>query len=121
MYRGQVNYFLTLRVGVMDIPNDYIIADGPEGLIKVLNELLEKSKNDSTFAQQKHYVLYQLGNQKSMLRVDTDKGPFTFWHYDLMGRPATQAIKETIANFLREHWGEEEQELLDVTHRNGEE
>src|SRR3990167_10437722 len=98
----------------MDTTNHYVVAEGPDGLTKILQEFLEKSKNDSTFAAEKHYVLYQLGSQKSMLCVDTDKTPFKFWYYDLMGRPATEAVKETIANFLWEHWGEKE-ELQDVT------
>lgn len=89
----------------MDIPSKYILANGPEGLEKVLNELLEKSKKDSAFASQEHFVLYQLGEQKSLIRVDTDKKPFLFWHYDLLGRPMTMVVKNTIDKFLSEKFG----------------
>lgn len=89
----------------MDVPNDYIIAEGPEGLRRVLDDLLARSTSDSTFATQEHFVMYQLGNQKSLIKVDTDRAPFEFWHYDLMGRPATMAVRDTIKQFLFEKWG----------------
>lgn len=95
----------------MEIPSDHIIAEGPEGLEKVLEELLEKSKSDPIFATQDHFILYQLGNQKSLIKIDMSQQPFRFWHYDLMGRPATFAVKDTIARFLWEKCGEKEKYL----------
>lgn len=91
--------------------NDYVLAEGPEGLMKVLNELLEKSKNDPIFAKEEHYVLYQIGQQKSLIKVDTSKMPFYFWHYDLMGRPMTSIVKDTITEFLWEKCGGKENHL----------
>lgn len=92
----------------MDHSDDYIIAEGPQGLDNVLTELLQKSQHDPLFAKAEHYVLYQLGSQKSLIKIDTTQHPFRFWHCDLMGRPATQAVKETIAKFLWEKCGEKE-------------
>lgn len=102
----------------MDKSESYIIAEGPEGLKNVLSEFLIKSKQDPLFAKQEHHVLYQLGNQKTMIRVDTDKTPFKFWCYDLMGRPITIVLKNIIADFLWEHWGEKKLSLQDVTDQN---
>ncbi|MEO8401947.1 MAG: hypothetical protein ABI597_09180 [Gammaproteobacteria bacterium] len=93
----------------MSIPAEYIIAEGPEGLKKILAEFLEKSRNDPIFAKQKHHVLYQLGSQKSMIRIDTDRTPFKFWYYDLMGRAATVAVKDVLADFLWDNWGEKQE------------
>lgn len=92
----------------MDIPEDYILAEGPEGLEKVLIELLEKTKKDPTFATEEHYILYQLASQKSLIKVDTKQQPFVFWYCDLMGRPITIVAKEKISDFLWNQWGREQ-------------
>lgn len=102
----------------MGTPESYIIAEGPEGLKKILEELLEKTKQDAVFAKQAHYVLYQLGNLKSMIRIDTDQVPFKFWCYDLMGRPITLPMREVMSQFLWEHWGVKDISLQDVTEEN---
>jgi hypothetical protein len=102
----------------METSTSYVIAAGPDGLKDVLNELLEKSRQDPLFARQEHHVLYQLGNQKTMIRIDTDQAPFKFWCYDLLGRPITVVLKNTLADFLWEHWGEKELRLQDVTDQN---
>jgi hypothetical protein len=81
----------------------HIIAEGPEGLKAVLMSLLKQAQNDLQFASREHYILYQLGGQKSVIKVDMSEQPYLFWHYDLLGRPATGAIKDTIAQFL---WNE---------------
>jgi hypothetical protein len=92
----------------MQIPEPHIIAEGPEGLQNVLNDLMDKCTADTVFAQQEHCILYQLGNQKSLIKVDTTNKPFKFLYNDLMGRPATTVIKETIGRFLWEKCGEKE-------------
>ncbi len=90
---------------------EYILAEGPQGLERVLDEFLEKSKNDPQFSSEVHYILYEMGNQRSLIRVDTSHKPFKFWHFDLMGRPATEVIKETIVRFLWEKCGVKEKYL----------
>lgn len=95
----------------MDISKDYIIAEGPEGLEKVLNELLEKIKKDPKFATDEHFILYQLANQKSLIKVDTSQQPFVFWYCDLMGRPITTIVKETLSDFLWNKCGGREQSM----------
>lgn len=103
----------------MDVSSDdYIIAEGPEGLDRVLTELLEKSKADPIFASQEHYVMYQLGNQKSLIKVDTNQTPFKFWYYDLMGRPATIIVKEAIARFLWDKCGLREEYFQETTEKH---
>jgi len=92
----------------MHIEEGNIIAEGPEGLEAVLMELLQKTQTDPQFAEQEHYILYKLGNQKSLIKADLSKKPFKFWHYDLLGRPATLAVKDTIAQFVWEMGGEKE-------------
>lgn len=86
----------------------YIPAQGPDGLEKVLDNLFEKTQKDREFAGTEHYILYQLGNQKSLIKVDMSQPPFQFWYYDLLGRPATRTVKETVARFLWEKCGERE-------------
>jgi hypothetical protein len=98
----------------MDIPENCIIAEGPEGLSQVLDILLVKTKQDPIFAAQEHNILYQLGSQKSLIKVDTSSIPFKFQHFDLMGRPATMAVKDTIGRFLWEKCGGEEWYIKEV-------
>ncbi len=99
----------------MDISTDYIIAEGPQGLTRVLEDLLAKSKQDTSFAKQAHYVLYQLGGQKTMLKIDMSQQPFLIWHHDLMGRPMTTVVKDTLTQFLKEKCGATEVFLQDVS------
>lgn len=90
---------------------DYILAQGPEGLKSVLEDLLEKSQKDPVFAAKEHYIYYQIGEQKSLIKVDMSGHPVTFWYFDLLGRPATRVVKKTIADFLWEKCGEKERFL----------
>jgi len=86
----------------------YIVAKGPEELTKALNEILETSQKDSQFKASPHFVLYELGHQKSMIKMDTSEWPVIFWHYDLLGRPATTTVKDVLARFSWEKCGEKE-------------
>jgi len=94
-----------------EIAKKYIPAFGPEGLRLVLESLLEKSKSDPVFAAKEHYIMYQLGGQKSLMKVDMSQPPFQFWYYDLLARPMTKMVEETIADFLWEKCGEKERYL----------
>lgn len=98
-------------MGGMELPSKYDVAEGPEGLRQVLEALLAQSNRDAAFAAVPHYVLYQLGGQKSLIKIDLSQRPFQFFYYDLLGRPANGLIKETIAQFLWEFCGEKEQFL----------
>lgn len=89
-------------------PFEYVLANGPDGLAKVLDSFLARCEKDPDFAIQEHYILYQLGSQKSLIKTDMSEKPFHFWYYDLLGRPATNAVKETIGRFLWEKGGEKE-------------
>lgn len=87
-----------------DLKTDYEIADGPEGLRTLLDNLWER-------AQQKpgqYMILYQMGAQKSLIKVDATRQPFEFFYHDLMGRPPTNTVKNVIGTFLWERCGEKE-------------
>ncbi len=86
----------------MNADNHYTIANGPEELKQALLHTLEKANSDPRFAAQSHYILYKLDNQQSLIRMDPS---FHISHYDLLGRPATEAVKEVVAAFLREQCG----------------
>lgn len=86
----------------------YVSADGPDGLTRALNHFYEQAKQDPEFAAEGHYILYKLGDQKSLIKVDMSKEPFQFYYNDLLGRPATRMVKETIARFLWDTCGERE-------------
>lgn len=94
--------------GSMNLSSEYILAEGPQGLARVLDGLLAESQKDPDFAAAEHFVLYQLGNQKALIKVDTTQVPFNFWYCDLLGRPATKIVKDTIAEFLWDKCGERE-------------
>lgn len=85
-----------------DLSSNYIKAQGPEGLRCVLDNLLINNESSS------QYILYQQGNQQSLIKVDLSHQPFQFWYYDLLGRPATRVVKETLARFAWERGGEKE-------------
>lgn len=88
----------------MKLPNS-IPAEGPQGLTAVLSSLYKQSQLDPS-APTSHYILYRLGGQKSLIKVDMGQTPCQFWYYDLLGRPATQLVKETINQFLLDKYGE---------------
>lgn len=87
---------------------EHTVANGPEGLKEVLEAFLQQAERDPEFRTQEHYILYQLKDQKSLIKVDMSARPFQFWYYDLLGRAATNAVKDTIADFLWEKGGEKE-------------
>lgn len=72
----------------------YEIAEGPEALAALLDKLLEKyhQKNDSS--ENEYYILYKIGEQRSLIKVDISTMPFYFWFYDLLARPPTSSVKE---------------------------
>lgn len=94
-------------------PFEYLVANGPDGLANVLETLFYRCQTDEQFAAEEHYILYQLGNQKSLIKTDMSVQPFQFWYYDLLGRPATKIVKETIGRFLWEKGGEKYRSQLD--------
>lgn len=87
---------------------EFTVANGPDGLKKALGDMLSQANGDSAFRAQEHYIMYQFNQQKSLIKVDLSEQPFQFWYCDLLGRPATSAVKETIASFLWEECGEKE-------------
>ncbi len=86
----------------------YTLVKGPQDLEKTLNELLSQAKLDPVIKNRAHYILYELGDQKSLIKMDLNKWPVAFWHYDLLGRPATSAVKDVLARFAWDKCGEKE-------------
>lgn len=73
---------------------------GPDELMEQLKHLhatsLETSVNEFV-------IFYHLGNQRSYIQVDFSCEPFHFYYKDLLGRPMTKAVENTIAEFLWQH------------------
>lgn len=97
-----------------DLIKNYIPAPGPEGLKQVLEDLLDKSKNDPAFAGKEHFIYYHVGEQKSLIKVDMSEKPYLFWYFDLLGRPATKAVKKIVGDFLWERCGEKAKYLREA-------
>lgn len=95
-------------VNHVEASNNYIFAEGPEGLKQALHELLQRVKTDPASHHQKHVILYHLNQQKSQITIDTTHSPFQFSHQDNFGRRASLVIKKVIAEFLWEECGEKE-------------
>lgn len=87
---------------------DYIDATGPQGLWDVLTHLHEKVHAEKHTGPAEFYIRYTLGSQISLIKVDLNADPIQFWYYDLLGRPVTNAVRETIGKFLWEKCGERE-------------
>jgi len=85
---------------------EFTIAEGPQGLMDVLDSFLQQAQQDKVFRARYHYIMYHLKDQKSLIKVDMSEHPYQFWYYDLLGRPATNAVKDTIAEFLWDRCGE---------------
>jgi len=65
---------------------------------------------DAEFRTKEHYILYRLKDQKALLKFDLHQQPYQCWFYDLLGRPATHAVKEVLAEFILEAATEKERE-----------
>lgn len=81
------------------------VANGPEGLMEVLEDFRRRAELDPVFRHEPHYIMYHLNAQQSLIKIDFSADPFQFWYYDLMGRPATNSVKQTVAEFLWEKCG----------------
>lgn len=86
------------------------VAEGPQDLKAVLANFRDKAQQDAEFRTKDHYIMYRLKDQKSLLKVDLSQQPYQFWFYDLLGRPATNAVKDTVAEFIWESASEGERE-----------
>jgi len=85
---------------------EYDTAEGPAGLKSVLESFYERTQTDPVFASRAHFILYQHGNQESVIKVDMTEEPCLFWYYDLLGRAITNPVRDVIAEFLWERCGE---------------
>lgn len=87
------------------ITPDMTVAEGPHGLMDVLVNFRGQAQQDELFRSEPHYILYRLNAQQSLIKIDFSEEPYQFWYYDLLGRPATNTVKNTIADFLWEKCG----------------
>jgi hypothetical protein len=99
-----------------EILKKYIPAQGPEGLKQVLEDLFDQSQQDTEFAGREHFIYYKLGDQESLFKVDMSEKPVLIWYFDLLGRPATNKIREIISDFLWEKCGEKERYFISKFH-----
>jgi hypothetical protein len=88
---------------------EFTLADGPQGLMDVLETFRLQAEQDAVFRAKEHYIMYQLKAQQSLIKVDMSEQPFQFWYYDLLGRPMTNVVKDTVAEFLWEKCGIKDQ------------
>lgn len=98
-----------------DMVANAITAQGPDDLMRVLEQLLEKTQHE--LATKEFVVLYQVGNQRSLIKVDFNQQPCHFWYQDSLGRPITKAVENTIAEFLWTKCGEKERYLKEISSR----
>lgn len=90
-----------------DMIANAIPAAGPEGLKLVLENLLAQTQTGG-HSPKEFVILYQLEQQKSVIKVDFNHKPCHFLYQDLLGRPITKAVKNVIAEFLWSKCGERE-------------
>lgn len=88
------------------------VADGPEGLKEVLASLHGQALQDAAFRAKEHYILYRLKDQKALLKFDFSQQPYQCWFYDLLGRPATNAVKDVVAEFIWEAADQKQRECF---------
>ena len=90
-----------------DLSINWDIAAGSVDLVRILNDLLDKIKQNPELTAKEYNILYQMGMQRSMLQVDATERPFIFRHYDLDARAATAPVKNAIKDFLWQHWAQD--------------
>ena len=91
-----------------DVPFQHDTVDGSKELTRLLCDYLEWSRQDQSFANNDHHILYRCGDQASLIRVETRAIPFSLYYCDLSGRPAPRVVKEAVARFLWDRCGEKE-------------
>lgn len=82
---------------------DYIPVQGLDHLSETLEMLYFKIKANPTLSSEDKYVLFQLGNQKSLLRITFAEEMPHFAYFDLFERPMTKNIKTVLINFLQKN------------------
>jgi hypothetical protein len=92
---------------------DIIKAHGPDELIQSLEGLYERANRDARFAAQPHYVLFQIGQQSSLLRFDIHKRKV--YHFNIDGYAATAPVKVAVQQFLEKAGGTLEADFHDIS------
>lgn len=86
----------------MTHPTDYTVAEGLDGLQHTLVDLIDHARRGSLGDNQTQYVLYRLGQQQSLLRIDLNTAPMQLWFYDLDGRPASSGLVSALGKVFWE-------------------
>lgn len=82
-------------------------VNGVNELEAFLKETLRPSSNALNTTdhhdENELYLLFKLGNNESIIRIHTSNHPqeIRIWFYDLLGRPAPEIVKKTIASFFK--------------------
>src|SRR5438105_5312504 len=66
-----------------------LTVEGPEELKQTLSELSDPC-----------YIHYKYGKQESLIKISPS---FHIYHYNLLGRPATEIVKSIINDFINQH------------------
>lgn len=80
-----------------NIEGPYYRAIGSQELEQVLATLLENAQRDLHFAKKIHTILYEFGQQRSLIKVDFHQRKA--WYNDLLGRPAPLIIKDAFSKY----------------------
>lgn len=86
----------------LSLPTEFMRVMGPEALYNQLKECALFAKQNSAYASSEHYILYQLGMQKSLIKLDFSHDPLQIWYCDLQNRPVTNKVKEAVLRFIQE-------------------
>lgn len=95
-------------MAIENLVSNTTTAVGPDGLKDALNHIFHQGLQDPLFAAEDHYIMYELGAQKALIKADMSQKPFHFWYCDLLGRPATPGVIRTIEAFLAENGGNQD-------------
>ena len=90
------------------------MIEGPENLKQALFNVFKQSKTDVQFASHPHYIYFKQGNQESLIKINPS---FDIFHYNLLGRSATEVVKNIILEFIKDH-GNQQGRFIDVSRQD---
>ncbi len=77
-------------------------ANGPQGLVNVLNKLIEQKNTGLLPRGVEQYIQYSNGGSEAFIKVDLNAKPYHFWCYDNKhGRSMPESIIDILKNFAR--------------------
>lgn len=74
----------------------YDIAQELQGLKSLLAQYMR------SMTKEQQFILYKIGEQESLMRVDFSKQPYQVYYNDKLGRPAPFALKIAVTEIMSE-------------------